>query len=299
MTPKILVIDDDHHVYQAVRNLLGHTGETVAWANLPEKGIRMAIQDLPDVILLDVNMPNMDGLKVCRHLRETEATRDTPILFLTVEDNIDSMARALDCGGSDYILKPFHKVDLRARVRAALRTKGMIDLLKEQARVDALTGLANRAGLEAALASAVASFDRLQQPFALLMIDLDHFKGVNDRYGLGVGHELLCEVASKLTIGSRPYDTACRFGGDEFGVVLGQASVKDAARAAERILSGIPQIELSWGDAELEVTCSAGLATMSDMPEGFGPGEIVTVADQALYEAKRRGRNRLCLARDL
>jgi len=294
---KILVIDDDQHVYEAVDNLLGPSTGEILWASLPEQGIRMTLQHRPDLVLLDINMPNMDGLKVCRHLKETEATRDIPILFLTVEHNIDSLARALDCGGADYILKPFHVIDLRARVRVALRSKRMIDMLKEQARIDALTGLSNRAALDAALASAVAGHHRLGQPFALLMLDVDHFKGINDRHGHGVGDDLLREVAAGLRAGSRPYDTPCRFGGDEFGIVLGQTEGPDADRAASRILEGLKGISIKEdGDVVEQITCSAGLASTAELPPEFSGADMVKSADGALYQAKRDGRNRLCMA---
>jgi len=295
---KILLIDDDQPVYDAVRELLADSTGEIIWANRPEPGIRMALNEAPDLILLDVNMPKMDGLKVCRHLKETESTRDIPILFLTVERNIDSLARALDLGGTDYILKPFHEIDLRARVRAALRTKRMIDLLKEQARIDALTGLSNRAAMDAALQSAHAAYQRLGQPFALLMLDVDNFKIINDQHGHGIGDDLLREVARALQVSSRPYDTPCRFGGDEFGVVLGQTEGIDAGRAANRILTALADVGLRR-DAEttIGVTCSAGLASTSVLSPEFGAEEIVKAADEALYRAKREGRNRLCAAR--
>jgi diguanylate cyclase (GGDEF)-like protein len=295
---KILLIDDDQHIYDAVRELLGEACDQILWANRPEAGIRLALHEAPDLILLDVNMPNMDGLKVCRHLKETERTRDIAILFLTVERNIDSLARALDLGGADYILKPFNEIDLRARVRAALRTKRMIDLLKEQARIDALTGLSNRAALDAALDSALASYQRLGHPFALLMLDVDHFKEINDLHGHGVGDDLLRQVAQALRVGSRPYDTPCRFGGDEFGVVLGQTQGPDADRAAARILQGLEGVALRREDGtEIVVTCSAGLASTSVLTPELGADDMIKAADTALYRAKREGRNRLCTAK--
>ncbi|MFV2091295.1 MAG: response regulator, partial [Pseudomonadales bacterium] len=147
----ILVIDDDNTVHEMVDEFLSGEVEKISHAHTPEDGLRMATQQLPSLVLLDITMPRMDGLKVCRHLKESERTRDIPVLFLTVDHNIRHLAKALECGGSDYIMKPFNPVELRARVRAALRTKEMIDLLKEQARIDALTGVNNRTALDEAL----------------------------------------------------------------------------------------------------------------------------------------------------
>jgi diguanylate cyclase (GGDEF)-like protein len=293
---RVLIIDDDRHVFTSVSELLTGLADEVEWASLPERGIRMAMQMRPDIILLDINMPNMDGLKVCRHLKEAEATRDVPVLFLTIESNVSSLARALDCGGADYILKPFNEIDLRARVRVALRTKRMIDLLKEQARIDALTGLSNRAGLDTALASSVAAHERLGQPFALLMLDIDRFKKINDEHGHGVGDEVLREIAASLRLGCRPYDTPCRFGGDEFGIVLDQTEGEHARMTGVRILERIRLLSPGEARSALAVSCSAGVASTAELRAGFTVDDIVKAADAALYRAKRDGRDRLRIA---
>jgi diguanylate cyclase (GGDEF)-like protein len=293
---RVLIIDDDRHVFTSVSELLTGLADEVEWASLPERGIRMAMQMRPDIILLDINMPNMDGLKVCRHLKEAEATRDVPVLFLTIESNVSSLARALDCGGADYILKPFNEIDLRARVRVALRTKRMIDLLKEQARIDALTGLSNRAGLDTALSSSVAAHERLGQPFALLMLDIDRFKKINDEHGHGVGDEVLREIAASLRLGCRPYDTPCRFGGDEFGIVLDQTEGEHARMTGVRILERIRLLSPGEARSALAVSCSAGVASTAELRAGFTVDDIVKAADAALYRAKRDGRDRLRIA---
>jgi two-component system cell cycle response regulator len=288
---RILIIDDDQHVFDTVRELMADLAHEIDWAPAPEEGLRVAIQSRPDLILLDVNMPGMDGLKVCRHLKETEATRDIPVIFLTVERNLSSLARALDCGGSDYIIKPCNEIDLRARVGVALRTKSMIDLLKEQARIDALTGLSNRAALDSALASSVAAHERLGQPFALLMVDVDHFKKINDAHGHGVGDDILREVAAALRVRCRPYDAPCRYGGDEFAIVLGQTEGGHAERASMRILESIRKIHLPGARSSMTVTCSGGLASTTELRTGFAAEEAVKAADEALYRAKQAGRN--------
>jgi two-component system cell cycle response regulator len=293
---RVLIIDDDLHVFQGVSELLDGLSDEVEWASRPERGIRMAMQSPPDLILLDVNMPNMDGLKVCRLLKEAELTRDVPILFLTAERNTSSLARALDCGGADYILKPFNAIDLRARVRVALRTKRMMDLLKEQARIDALTGLSNRAALDAALDAAVAAHERLGQPFAFLILDVDHFKHVNDQHGHGIGDDVLREVAAELRLGCRPYDTPCRFGGDEFGIVLDQTECSQARQAGSRILESIRQVRVDEAQANIAITCSGGVASTAEMPDQFTVDDIIKAADSALYRAKEAGRDRLCVA---
>lgn len=297
---KVLVIDDDASIHRAVERRLEDVVDQVLKTDSPTKGIQIASQEKPDVILLDVNMPQLDGFKVCRLLKDSPMTRDVQILFLTADSNPDNLAKALDAGASDYISKPFNAVELEARVRVALRTKQMIDLLQERARIDALTGLKNRAAMDDALFAATSAFHRTGQFLSLLMIDLDHFKNINDTYGHGVGDDVIRRVGATIQTGRRPYDTACRFGGDEFGVILIHNETDPGAacskQIAERIINGINQIKLRAGGDEIDVACSGGLALASEMPEGFEPADLFKAADEALYKAKSEGRNRLAVA---
>jgi diguanylate cyclase (GGDEF)-like protein len=289
----ILVIDDDASIHTAVERRLEGVVDQVLKAISPTMGLRIAIQDKPDVILLDVNMPQIDGFKVCRHLQENPVTHDIPILFLTADQNPGNLAKALDAGASDYISKPFNAIELEARVRVALRTKQMIDLLRERARIDAVTGLNNRAAMDDALVAATSAFRRTGHPFTLLMIDLDHFKKINDTYGHGVGDDVIRRVGASIRAGCRPYDIACRFGGDEFGVILAQSDTTCAEQVSKRILSGINKIKIRAGGDEIRVAGSAGLASATQMPDGFEAADLLKAADEALYRAKSEGRNRL------
>jgi diguanylate cyclase (GGDEF)-like protein len=292
----ILVIDDDASVHTAVARHLEGVVDRVLKADTPTKGLQFAIQEKPDVILLDVNMPQIDGFKVCRNLQENPTTRDIQIVFLTADNNPDNLAKALYAGASDYISKPFNGVELEARVRVAMRTKRMIDLLRERARIDALTGLNNRAAMDDYLIAATAAFKRTQQPVSLLMVDLDHFKEINDTYGHAVGDDVIRKVGASIRAGCRPYDTACRFGGDEFGVILAQTESASPEQISKRILEKINEIKIKVDGDEIEVTCSGGLASATDLPNGFEPADLLKVADEALYTAKSEGRNRLVVA---
>jgi len=289
----LLLIDDDRSVHDSVERPLADMVDRFLHATTPEEGLRLALSEVPDVILLDVNMPGIDGLKVCSLLKETATTRDVPVLFITVDDDVHKLARAFDVGGADYILKPFADVELRARVRVALRTSRVIDLLKEQARIDALTGLGNRAALDASLDSAVASHERNGHPVSLLMLDLDDFKHVNDHHGHGIGDELLRRVGACLKGILRPYDIACRYGGDEFVVLLGQTEGRAALQAAERIVSYVHGIEIAGAEGRIRAHASAGLATSADLRVGFSADDLMKAADRALYLAKEQGGDRL------
>ena len=291
-----LVIDDDRSVHDEVDRALGPPLiSRVEHAFLPGDGIRAAVELLPDLILLDIHMPEIDGFKVCRVLKENASTRDIPILFLTVETKADHIARALDCGAVDYVSKPFNHTELQARIRVALRSRDLIELLKEQARVDALTGLLNRAALDDALRAAASAHERIGQSASLLLLDVDHFKATNDQHGHGVGDEVLRAVGRCLRACCRPYDVACRFGGDEFAVIFAQTDSSGAITAAERMISGIRELRIECGDSEdvAAVTVSGGLVSGLDGVDFFEVPELMEAADVALYRAKEQGRNRL------
>ena len=181
-------------------------------------------------------------------------------------------------------------------MRAALRTKRLIDLLKEQARIDALTGLGNRAAMEGALSAASAAQERNGKGLSLLLLDLDRFKDVNDEYGHGVGDEVLRRVGAVIRAGCRPYDVACRYGGDEFAILLQQAAEKDVEGVAERLLESIRRVVVPAGDGMLRVTCSGGLVRAASEPRHVEPALLLQAADEALYKAKEQGRDRLELA---
>jgi diguanylate cyclase (GGDEF)-like protein len=289
----LLIVDDDRFVHEALESALQGRLDRILHAYEPEEGLRLAIEARPDVILLDVNLPRMDGLKLCRHLKETPSVRDVPILFLTVEANVQRLARALEMGATDYIRKPVDPIELRARVEAALRLGRMIGLLRDQAWIDPLTGLKNRAALDDALDAAAAAYERVEQPAALLLIDLDGFKQVNDEYGHGVGDELLRGVGAAIRARCRPYDTPARYGGDEFAIVFTQTEGEGARIAAERVIAAIREVAPAGGRGAVRARCSAGLVSTQTGDEPFVAADLVKVADEALYAAKRAGGGRL------
>src|SRR5262245_7916822 len=274
----LLIVDDDRFVHQALEAALAGRLERILHAHEPEEGLRLAIEARPDVILLDVNLPRMDGLKLCRHLKETPGTRDIPILFVTVEANVQRLARALEIGATDYIRKPFDPTELRARVESALRLGRMITLLRDQAWIDPLTGLKNRAALDDALDSAAAAFERVGQPAALLLLDLDHFKQVNDEHGHGIGDELLRGVGAAIRISCRPYDTAARFGGDEFAVLYTQADPAGARHAAERLLDAVRKAKAGSARGSVRARASAGLVSVQGGDALFSAAELLKSA---------------------
>lgn len=294
---RALVIDDDPSIHRQVEEALCPQIVDAVLANdKSSDGIRMALAEPPDVILLDVNLPVMDGFKVCQLLKENLLTRDVPIIFLTVDKNVVHLARALDCGAADWISKPVNPIELKARVRVVLREKAMVDLLKEQARLDALTGLHNRAAFDDALTAAASAWDRTRTPVSLLLLDLDHFKRVNDDHGHGVGDEMLRAVGVAIRGCCRPYDMPCRFGGDEFAVILNQSTGEAAVCATIRLRETLDLVEIEAGDTRLHPGTSAGLVSTAGLDRSFEPAELVEAADAALYQAKNAGRDQLAVA---
>jgi len=297
---RALVIDDDTSIHRHVESVLcPHIVDSVSSNDNSGDGIRMALADPPDVILLDVTIPVMDGFKICQLLKENLRTRDVPIIFITVDKSVVHLARALDCGAADWISKPLNPIELKARVRAVLREKAMIDLLKEQARLDALTGLHNRVAFDDALKAAAAAWDRTRSPVGLLLLDLDHFKSVNDNHGHGIGDEVLRAVGAAIRKCCRPYDTPCRIGGDEFAVILNQTAGDAAVCAAVRLRETLNLIEIEARDTWLHPSTSAGLVSTDGLDRLFEPSELVEAADAALYEAKNAGRDQLVVAPNL
>lgn len=285
-----LLIDDDPAVHDLVAFHLEDVVDRVLCAAHPAAGLALAAGEQPDVVLLDLEMPYMDGFQVCRELKSSALTRDIPVVFLTAAGSPQQVARGLDLGGADYLVKPFVAVELQARVRAALRTRRLIELLRVHARVDALTGLKNRGALESELVRAAARLSRGGQPYGVAMLDVDHFKRVNDLHGHGVGDEVLRRLGATIAAGSRPTDLAARYGGEEFALVLHAVDEASAALVCERLLEAIRALRVAAPAGEFSFTCSAGLAIAG----GPWPADtVVARADEALYRAKAMGRNRL------
>ncbi len=295
MFEKVLVIDNAQMVHTLVRARLGSDELDIRSAMSGQAGLAMAATFLPDVILLDVQMPDPDGFEVCRRLKSNPETANIPIIFLTAEATPSQKAHGLNLGAVDYVTKPFDGTELRARVRASLRTKFMLDLLSKRAMIDGLTGLWNRAYFDQRLASELALSKRHDHPLSCLMLDVDHFKSVNDTYGHPAGDAVLRRVAGLLAERARAEDVACRYGGEEFGLIMPNTTGDNATTFAQRLLAGVEGMMPTLGGVPVRITCSIGLADAAATPNDM----LVDAADAALYRAKRGGRNRIVLHGDV
>jgi len=286
----MLAIDDSPAIHALLRARLKDEPAELHCANSGEAGLHLAAAIKPDVVLLDVDMPELDGFEVCRRLKLIESMANTPIIFLTGAASSEEKIRGLELGAVDYITKPFDPAEVRARVRAALRLKFMIDLLSQKAQIDALTGLWNRRHFDNRLQAEQSLAKRSSRPLAIIMIDLDHFKSINDRFGHPMGDEVLRRVGLYLVEALRQEDVVCRYGGEEFSVIAPNGA-NAAAELAERLRQGIEALHITCNGQPLKVTASFGVAWSEEPDES-----LLSQADAALYRAKQGGRNRVEVA---
>ena len=299
MNARILVVDDDPISREVAVSQLGADGHEVMQAEDGVVALEMLHSSRPDVVLLDVDMPNLDGFGVLRRMA-TGAASDVPILVLTGRESSADAMRALELGALDYLRKPVDAVELTARVRAALRLKRVQDELRranveleDAVRTDMLTSLPNRRHVVEHLARTASAARRQRTLMSLLMVDVDHFKRINDSEGHAGGDSVLREIAARIRRVLRTEDMAGRWGGEEFLLVLPATDLEGAWRLAERVREAVSDVPITVGDdREILVTVSIGCA------EGHGDDldDHLRRADRALYDAKAAGRNRV--ARD-
>ncbi len=287
----VLLIDDDPHIHDLVVFHLEDRVGSVISAHDAKSGRSLAIQERPALILLDIRMPGEDGVSLCRQLQTHPETREIPVVFLTGCEEQDQLAEAFEAGAVDYIKKPICRTELLARVMARLRAKSTLDRIREQARIDGLTGLGNRAALDECLAEKSLDWEKEGLDYSLAILDLDHFKRINDQHGHRMGDEVLSAAASAISRISRPYDRLFRYGGDEFVAIISGEDSSDAFRVVERMVEAVRGIKLRSSRGEVHLTCSAGLVSPSAAPGIVEPNQVLEFADRALYHAKSQGRD--------
>jgi diguanylate cyclase (GGDEF)-like protein len=288
---RVLVIDDSEPIHKLIVARLRPEGLEVMGEMDGERGLEKAFADPPDLILLDVGLPDMDGFEVCRQLKEHPSTRDIPIIFLTGTTSTDSKVRGLDMGAVDYVTKPFDQVELRARVRAALRTKRLQDILEQQSFLDGLTGLWNRAYLDRRIESELNVARRYGRPLGLVLADIDHFKSLNDSHGHLFGDVVLQGVGEALRAHARRSDIVARYGGEEFAVLLTDTTLGAAQYVTERLRASIDSRRFEAHGEILGVTASLGISCTQDISGDLNAERLIAAADKALYAAKDAGRN--------
>lgn len=293
--PSVLVVDDQPVNIQALYRIFA-PDHRVLMATSGAKALALCAQEPPDLILLDVVMPEMDGHEVCARLKADEATRNIPVIFVTSHTNAEEETKGLELGAIDFIAKPVNPAVVRARVKTHLTLKAQSDLLRQMVFIDGLTGVANRRCFDERLETEWRRAARNGSPLALLMLDVDHFKRFNDRYGHQAGDDCLRRVACAIKGGLlRPGDLVARYGGEEFACILPGTDFEGALAVGagiEHIVRGL-QIEHAGSDVAGAVTVSVGVA--ASLPDGDAdPARLLALADAQLYRAKHSGRGRAC-----
>jgi diguanylate cyclase (GGDEF)-like protein len=292
---RILIVDDDPSNARLLALIFDDNYEVLC-ATDGEQALEMARQEHPEVILLDVMMPGIDGFEVCSRLKADGSTSGIPVIFITGVGDFGAETRGLKLGAVDYVTKPISPPVVKMRVRNQIELKQARDELTRLSITDGLTGLANRRHFDETLAKEYARLARHEGGLSLILLDVDYFKGFNDTYGHCKGDECLRAVANVISEATlRPADLGARYGGEEFACVLPDTDSDGALAIAEGIRNAIEALRIPHaGSASADhVTASFGIATRRCLPGG-SPLELIAEADRQLYRAKMGGRNRVC-----
>ena len=294
---KILVAEDSLVVRTVVCDQLHDEGYETVEAADGSAALIVCAAERPDAILLDIEMPGLDGHQVLATLKADPELRDIPVVFLTGRTSTDDMVAGLRAGAHDYLKKPFEPAELIARVGGAVRVKRLQDELRirndqldKLSRIDGLTGLYNRRHIDEQLQKGLNIARRHDQPLAVLMLDIDHFKLINDVEGHPAGDRVLQEFARRLEAATRVGDVVGRWGGEEFIVIAPQTDMDGALQLGERIRAAVADEGMETGDHRVSVTVSIGCVV------GLDAAELIDHADAALYRSKSEGRNRVTAA---
>jgi diguanylate cyclase (GGDEF)-like protein len=297
---KVLAAEDNPVFQSMLRVMLTKWGyEAVIARDGNEAWQILQSENAPRLAVLDWMMPGMDGVEICRRVREMAREPYIYMVLLTARTDAQDLVEGMEAGADDYLTKPFEAHELRVRLRAGRRVLDLQQQLMEareslrlQATHDHLTGLLNRGAILESLNNELARVSREQQPIALLMADLDRFKAINDTYGHQSGDAVLREAARRMKSVIRRYDALGRYGGEEFLFVLPGCHPADAFSQAERVRAAIAEEPFSAGPRVFPVTCSIGAAYRT-APSAEDPDALVREADMALYSAKKSGRNQV------
>ncbi|SLN43906.1 PleD family two-component system response regulator [Oceanibacterium hippocampi] len=295
---RVLVIEDYEISAEAIRETLGDQHDIQIEPDCAH-ALERATTESFDLVIVSMAVENYDPLRFCSQIRSTEETRQLPILTLVDEGDSARLIKGLELGVSDYLMRPLERHELTARTRTQIRRKHYQDRLRSNyqrsmamAVTDSLTGLFNRRYLNNHLENLLSHREDEGKPLSMLILDIDHFKRINDTHGHGVGDEVLKQFAQRMGLNLRGVDLAARIGGEEFVVVMPSTDLALAEGIAERLRRAVGDepFKVNGTDQPLEVTCSIGVITARS---GESPKEALARADAALYEAKHRGRNKV------
>jgi two-component system, cell cycle response regulator len=303
---RVLIAEDDPISRRVLESTLGKWGyEVLVTCDGAQAFDALQGEDAPRLAVLDWMMPEMDGSTLCKHVREMDGGEYFYLILLTARQQKEDIIAGLEAGADDYVIKPFDARELRVRIRCGRR---IIELQNEllatrdeltiQATHDSLTGLLNRSALFEAIEREHARAQRMGGSYSVVMVDLDHFKKINDTYGHQAGDAVIREACQRMLAQTRQYDTVGRYGGEEFLVLLPQSDLAGGIQEATRINESIRSRPFDIGTTQLPVTASLGVAS-SEQDGNLTVQELIHQADEALYHAKQAGRNRVCSWTDI
>jgi two-component system cell cycle response regulator len=296
-----VLLDDSAADRQLIMQTLSQLAVRITFAGSVADAVALAQQSDCDLVLASLDLKGEDGLQICPQLRTREATRQLPILLMINDGEVARAAKGLDLGANDYLVRPLDANELLARTRTQLRQKRHYRRMHENyehslalALVDPLTGAFNRRYLEAHLPKLVARCRAANKPLSVLMIDLDHFKGINDSYGHAAGDRVLQEVVNRISLSLRPSDLITRMGGEEFAVIMPETELPAATTIAERLRGRIEDSPIENVDTTKGISVTVSIGATVTPPESTEDLQTALKrADSALYEAKKTGRNRV------
>ncbi|ATW26883.1 diguanylate cyclase [Candidatus Formimonas warabiya] len=306
---KVMIVDDSKFNLYLLKDMMEKAGYEVRTFTSGSQAITSAEKDPPDVILMDIIMPEIDGYEVCRRLKANDLLKDIPVIFLSANTDPFNRVKAFEVGGADYVPKPYNFEELEARVGLQLKLRQYqieleekneelrqtleqlehaVQRLREMSVTDHLTQLANRRGIIEKIQNEIARYHRSKHKFSLIMCDIDHFKRINDTYGHECGDYILERIAALLKSSVRAVDSPARWGGEEFLLLLVETNYRGARVLAEKIRTKIASAQFDFKGNLLSVTMTFGVTEFDDH---IGIDGNVANADQALYKGKERGRN--------
>lgn len=290
--PRILVVEDDPSVRNMIIDFLGKRNFEIHEGKTGEEGLELATTEKPDVILTDLIMPGLDGLEMIRQLRQQPGTMLIPIIVLTAINSLDTKINVFRAGGDGLLIKPFDLQEMQVRIERAIQISRNFMKLTY---IDALTAVYNRRLFDERLPIEINRTKRYSQPLSLVMIDIDFFKSFNDTYGHRAGDFVLSAIGQHLRKSLRTQDFVCRYGGEEFAVIMPMTKGQDAAMVMSRIRADLQEryFYSPYDDMDFNVHISVGVAQFPEDASDYD--SLVRAADDALYEAKNTGRNKVVI----
>ena len=292
LKPRVLLVEDNPAVRSMIVDFLSKRDFELFEASNGKEGLEIATTEKPDVILADIIMPEMDGLELIRHIREQPGTTLIPVIVMTAVNNLETKISVFKAGGDGMLIKPFDLQELEVRIERAIQVSRSFMKLTY---VDALTGVYNRRFFDDRLPTEINRTRRYNQPMALVMFDIDHFKKFNDTYGHRAGDFVLSSLAQHVKKSLRTQDIVCRYGGEEFTVIMPMTRGEDAAMVMSRIRADLSDrfFYSPYDKQDFNIHISIGIARLPE--DGMEASVVMRAADEALYEAKETGRNKVVL----